>query len=196
MDENTEQLLKIEVQNVKRIERLETAVGELREDIAALPGKIQQLRSAERSDKSWQWAFGIIITALGSAFLILWQSDQNTRSEIAEQVKGVAEAHHDHVHDRHPTRVEADVKELRKAQELHEKICETKRDVLAERIVGLTRVVDLGMNAMTSYMSIAGERGRQYHETKGRLEASVEALKTGLAEEIQRSRAADENGAP
>lgn len=79
------ELLKVELQTVRRVETLESSVGEMRAELASLPGRILtelDKRVKAPIDTTWRWAFGIIITACTAAFLILHSQDQHLRTEI------------------------------------------------------------------------------------------------------------------
>ena len=102
-----QEFLRLERENVTRIERLEETVGLVRQDLAKVLTKLDR-----PPDGTYKWALGLILTGVGSAFLLLWQNDNNLASEITERISASDVAWHRHTEDKHPTIVQAQVGRL------------------------------------------------------------------------------------
>ena len=180
---DTEEILKLEAQTVKRVERLEVVVQEIREDVAGLPGKlIQVLGQREKTDKTWQWAFGLILTALGAGFLLLHNQDANLRSEVSGAMKSVGASIHDHTRDKHPTRVEGDLREVstKLKAHIHHSESEYLRRQEYEQQNGEDKL-KLAKDLATAQIQYAAALGEMQAKQELILRATIEAMKLGGA---------------
>lgn len=98
----------LEQQNSRRIEKLEASFSELREDVAAMPGRIVSMledRNTGHSDANRQhlyWAFGLFVTMLGAVAWNMNSQDNDIKNQL-----------HSHTKDGHPYTVLAEVGSLR-----------------------------------------------------------------------------------
>jgi len=187
---------------------LRNTTTEIKTDVAAMPGRIVAMldqRQKVPQDDTWKWAFGVILTMIGGGFLLLWQADGNVRSEVGKQSDSLATLLHEHTVDKHPTRVEATVQELKaevkaastfaeheyvrrheyERQQAADKLALAARMAVSDlatavKVAKLEAKQEMLKEGMVKSMELGGASGRAAAENRGRVDEALRALERQL----------------